>query len=159
MKQDDQLVLPKPKRNPTDGELDITPMIDITFLLLAFFVVVSRMDPQASVILPKASYSESISEKNSVMVVIVQRGEGVEIYKGRTMNEADLVRANEPSGIEEEIRDYVDRELSATPNKEAILVKAEGDIKTRIVETVKKGIAKSEMGNAKPLYFGIQEER
>ena len=60
MKEESGLKLPKRKRNPDDGELDITPMIDITFLLLAFFVVASKMDPQAAIELPKASYGVSV---------------------------------------------------------------------------------------------------
>ena len=31
------------KRKPIEGELDITPMIDVTFLLLIFFMVSSTM--------------------------------------------------------------------------------------------------------------------
>ena len=63
MKNDTGIELPKKERNPDDGELDITPMIDVTFLLLAFFVVVSKMDPSASVALPIASYGQSVQEK------------------------------------------------------------------------------------------------
>ena len=57
--EEEQFTLPKRKRNKDDGELDITAMIDVTFLLLAFFVVVSKMDPQAAVDLPRASYGAS----------------------------------------------------------------------------------------------------
>ena len=41
--EDDSFVMPRRKRD--DDEMDITPMIDITFLLLIFFVVASKMDP------------------------------------------------------------------------------------------------------------------
>ena len=42
-----------PKKKREESELDITPMIDITFLLLAFFVVVSKMDPTLAIPVPK----------------------------------------------------------------------------------------------------------
>ena len=61
---------PKRKRNPDDGELDVTPMIDVTFLLLAFFVVVSKMDPQANVPLPVASFGYSAKEKECVTIIL-----------------------------------------------------------------------------------------
>ena len=48
----------KPRREMGDDELDITPMIDIVFLLLAFFVVVSKMDPKPAVDLPIAKYGK-----------------------------------------------------------------------------------------------------
>ena len=59
MSNGERIELRKHKRNPEEGEIDITPMIDVTFLLLAFFVVVSRMDPQSAVDLPKASSRSS----------------------------------------------------------------------------------------------------
>ena len=69
-KTDTQLTLKKRKENPDDGELDITPMIDITFLLLAFFVVVSKMDPQQAVDLPSATVGEAVQDKDSVILII-----------------------------------------------------------------------------------------
>ena len=41
-----------PERNTEDAEMDITPMIEITFLLLIFFLVASKMDSPASGELP-----------------------------------------------------------------------------------------------------------
>lgn len=157
MSTEDRVVLPKPKRDPSDGELDITPMIDITFLLLAFFVVVSRMDPQASVILPLASFTESVSEKSSVTLVIVSDGEEGIIYKGRTMDENAVVAKREPSEMEAEIGEFVESEFSANPTKDTVLIKAEGEVKTRTVELAKKGVALSDLAKNKKLYVGVQE--
>lgn len=39
---EEDFVLPRKKRE--DDEMDITPMIDITFLLLIFFIVCSTME-------------------------------------------------------------------------------------------------------------------
>lgn len=155
----DQLELPKPKRNPSDGELDITPMIDITFLLLAFFVVVSRMDPQAAVILPKAAYPEMVSEKSSVTLIVVEKDGDAVIYKGRAMDDASIVMKQEPSVMEAEIGEYVEREFSANPTKETVLIKAGGDVTTRMVELVKRGVSLSELAENKNLYVAVQEEK
>jgi len=159
MSTEDRVVLPKPKRDPSDGELDITPMIDITFLLLAFFVVVSRMDPQASVVLPQAAFPESVSEKSAVALIIVDDGDEGIIYKGRTMDEQSIVRKQEPSAMEADIGEYVEKEFSANPTKDTILIKAEGEVKTRVVELVKKGIALSELAENKKLYVGVKEDK
>lgn len=155
----DPLELPKPKRNPSDGELDITPMIDITFLLLAFFVVVSRMDPQAAVILPKAAYPEMVSEKSSVTLIVVEKDGDAVIYKGRAMDDASIVIKQEPSVMEAEIGEYVEREFSANPTKETVLIKAGGDVTTRMVELVKRGVSLSELAENKNLYVAVQEEK
>lgn len=155
----DQLELPKPKRDASEGELDITPMIDITFLLLAFFVVVSRMDPQAAVILPKATYPEMVSEKSSVILIIAERDGDPVIFKGRTMDDQSIVAKQEPSMMEAEIGEYVEREFSSNPSKETVLVKAEGEITTRTVELVKRGVSLSELAESKNLYVAVQEAK
>ena len=88
--EEEQFTLPKRKRNKDDGELDITAMIDVTFLLLAFFVVVSKMDPQAAVDLPRASYGASIQDKNAVTLIVVldkEDTEKVAIFKGPSMGD------------------------------------------------------------------------
>ena len=158
-----RIQLPKRKRNPDDGELDITPMIDVTFLLLAFFVVVSKMDPQAAVPLPKASYGESVPDKNCVVLILVldENGEKAEIYKGRSMNDDSKVADGDEETIEEEIAEYVEEQFSNDPTKSAVLIKAAGDCKTGMVEMVKRGIGKSELARAdsRRIYVGIEEEQ
>ena len=152
--------LPKRKRNPDDGELDITPMIDVTFLLLAFFVVVSRMDPQAAVPLPKASYGFSVPDKNCVTLVVMSDGaDGAIVYKGRSMSTDSKVAAVDEEEKEAEIGDFVENELSAFPTKSAVLIKADGEVRTGAVEMVKRGIALSELAKTRKIYVGVKEEQ
>ena len=162
MSETTNIELPKPKRNPDDGELDITPMIDVTFLLLAFFVVVSRMDPQAAVALPLASYGDSIQDKDAVTLIVVLdkvTGENAEIFKGRSMASDTKVPAGDEESQEENIGEYVENELSSHPTKTAVLIKAEGQVKTGMVEMVKRGIAQSELAKTRTIYVGIEEEQ
>ena len=162
MTEQANIELPKRKRNPDDGELDITPMIDVTFLLLAFFVVVSRMDPQAAVALPLASYGDSVQDKEAVtLIVVLDRitGENVEIYKGRSMDGETRVPEGDEEAQEADIGEYVENELSRYPTKNAILIKAEGKVKTGMVEMVKRGIAQSALAETRKIYVGIEEEQ
>ena len=141
-----------------DADLDITPMIDITFLLLAFFVMVSKMDPQIPVKLPQALNGQAIPERNCVVLVVI-KGAGTDeynIYKGRTKDESALVRAADPVEQEAEIADYVENQLSQYPNMQGVLIKAEGDIKTGSVEIVKRGVATSELGRTRQLYVAVE---
>jgi biopolymer transport protein ExbD len=154
--------LPKRKRNPDDGELDITPMIDVTFLLLAFFVVVSKMDPQAAVELPKASYGDSIQDKEAVTLIVIldkESGTKAEIYKGRSMGKDTQVADGDEEAQETEIGEYVENELSAHPTKTTILIKAEGKVKTGMVQMVKRGVGQSELAKTRKIYVGIEEEQ
>jgi len=158
LKNDAGLKLPKRKRNPDDGELDITPMIDITFLLLAFFVVASKMDPQAAIELPKASYGVSVPEKAAVTLLItIDEGGQYTIFKGKS--EKNPVSATDPEGIEEEVANFVQNELGANPEKTSILIKAAGDVKTGTVEMVRRGVAGSEMATERKVFVGVKEEQ
>ncbi|TWU01475.1 biopolymer transporter ExbD [Neorhodopirellula pilleata] len=51
--EDDDLVPPRKKRE--DGELDMTPMVDVTFLLLIFFMVTASFSLQKSIQMPRQS--------------------------------------------------------------------------------------------------------
>jgi biopolymer transport protein ExbD len=59
-----------PRRRRDDDEMDITPMIDITFLLLIFFVVCSTMDPTKIGTIPQADNGLAISANNSAVIFI-----------------------------------------------------------------------------------------
>jgi len=56
------------------AEMDITPMIDITFLLLIFFLVASTMDRKSSVPLPRARYGDGVMARTSVIITVAERG-------------------------------------------------------------------------------------
>ena len=159
----DAMELPKRKRNADDGELDVTPMIDVTFLLLAFFVVVSKMDPQANVPLPMASIGVSLSEKECVTIIMTvdETGQKPNIFLGNKMKKEELVPLGDEDEQIEFIGEYVERELTDNPSKNAVLIKAAGNCKTGMVEMVKRGVAKSTLATAedRKVYVGIEEEQ
>ena len=153
-------ILPR-RKTEEEADLDITPMIDITFLLLAFFVMVSKMDPQLPVKLPPALNGDVVPEKNCVVLVIL-KGDGdddYKIYKGRTKDESAVITATEPIDQEAEIAEFVENELSRNPKIQAVLIKAEGDVKTGAVETVKRGIAGSALGVTRQLFVAVESKQ
>lgn len=143
-----------------DADLDITPMIDITFLLLAFFVVVSKMDAQIPVSMPKASSGSSIAEENCVVLVVTTESPGgpSKIFKGQSLDAASQVASEGALDIESEIAEYVENEISNRPTVEAILIKGAGNARTGDIETIKRGIAGSELALSRRIYFGVEEE-
>lgn len=62
-------VLPR-RRIKSDDALDITPMIDVTFLLLIFFLVASVPDVQAALNLPSAEFGVGVSRQESFVITI-----------------------------------------------------------------------------------------
>ena len=61
-------------RAAEDFELDITPMIDITFLLLIFFLVCSTTDQESTIELAKARHGRGVGERDSVIITISDEG-------------------------------------------------------------------------------------
>lgn len=74
----DDLVPTRGLRRPRDEDvdMDITPMIDMTFLLLIFFLVSSTPDQQTSVDLPKAYHGVGVSQRNATIFTIGEGGVG-----------------------------------------------------------------------------------
>jgi biopolymer transport protein ExbD len=64
-------------REREDIEMDITPMIDMTFLLLIFFLVSSTPDQQTAIDLPPAEHGVGVSQLHSVIFTIAEGGVNV----------------------------------------------------------------------------------
>ena len=138
----------KPRKTKTEeADLDITPMIDITFLLLAFFVVVSKMDAQPPISMPTANSGTSVAEENCAVIVITVETPGgtAKIFKGQTLEPSTQVAVGTKDEMEDEIAEYLQNEISNQPTIEAVLIKASGDARSGDVETIKQGIIKSEL--------------
>ena len=67
--EDEGPALPK-RRMKSDTVMDMTPMIDCTFLLLIFFVVGAKIDPDTAVRLPPARYGAGVDPSRSVVITI-----------------------------------------------------------------------------------------
>ncbi len=147
------------KHKQDDNELDITPMIDIVFLLLSFFVVASKFDPSSAVPIPPARFGGAVTENNCVCLLIFEGtdADNPAIFRGRSRSEADQFKSLEPTVLEEEVARYVDDEISKRPNVEGILIKAAGEVKSGIVQIVQRGVSQSDMAEGKPLYIGVEE--
>ena len=62
------------KRSEYDAELDITPMIDVTFLLLIFFMVTSTMQPSEALDIPTSVHGLGV-EANSAILITISAGD------------------------------------------------------------------------------------
>ncbi|WP_168564351.1 ExbD/TolR family protein [Crateriforma spongiae] len=119
--QDDSIHLPRHKR--AEDEMDITPMIDITFLLLIFFVVASKMDPTQTGTIPSADNGLAVSADDSAVLflepgpedkAIVTRLDGTPFSMDEEVQAAEIV-------------EYVDTELNRTVGRQKTHVMLMGD--------------------------------
>ena len=96
--EEDDFQLPRKQRD--DDEMDITPMIDITFLLLIFFVVCSKMDPTQMGAIPEAQNGVAVSAKNSAVIfieplgndkVVLKRSDGSEFSRDEELQISEII--------------------------------------------------------------------
>ena len=114
--------LTKPRKAIVEEEMDITPMIDCTFLLLIFFLVASRIDTTAVIDLPPAKHASAVLVEHSV-VLTVKKGPGelAAVYEGDGGN---LIPGVTAADQDQAITSYVEKEFTRSTNKKFVLIKA-----------------------------------
>ena len=122
---EDDFALPRKKRD--DDEMDITPMIDITFLLLIFFIVCSTMDPTKIGTIPEADNGLAIAAKNSA-VIFINPGAGDEVILSR-MDGSNFSTDEEIQATE--IIEYITEELekSLGASKQHVMLFGDANVK------------------------------
>lgn len=163
--EDEQAVTLPRKRHLLEGDLDITPMIDITFLLLIFFIVAGKLQQSKTAELPTARYGAGVSTKTAaILTVIPGPGEHANVFKGDTVDPAAQVRASDLADQEREIADYIEQELAGDPPelepKQHVLIKAARDVRSREVNRVARAAAKAGGGDAAKtvqMHFAVRE--
>jgi len=133
----------------SDVELDITPMIDVTFLLLIFFMVTSTMQNETELQVPPAKHGEGVSTDASTVITIVTRDGEPEIY-------LDDGPQGSPAPLSE-IAAYVQAGLNEKPPKKVVIIKADRELPSGFVEEVAR--AANEVEGIDKFYVGVQDKR
>lgn len=124
-----------PESAPLDGEMDITPMIDMTFLLLIFFILTSKMTAEQSYEVPPAKHGSSIASKNCVVLTVMRGiGDVPIVAKGD-----GSVFSDDPEQQSAEIAEYVQIQLESG-GKTDVLVRAEGNVTAKQLKKVELAI-------------------
>jgi biopolymer transport protein ExbD len=139
-----------------DDEIDITPMIDVVFLLLFFFMVTSKIDRQSPVEMPQAVHGVDVIPRKTVIVTAkLAPGGETTLYLGDGISE-DKALAGELIDQEEQIRKYIEQEIAQRPDVTGIMLKADAKVRQRYVAVF--GRAAAAAGGGRPMYFGVEEE-
>jgi biopolymer transport protein ExbD len=138
-----------------EADMDITPMIDMTFLLLIFFMVSSRIAAKATVDLPKARHGDVIGMKDAVILTVAAGDPVPRVYAGDAIEEANLIAASTPEEQEDKIVAFVE-EFARKENKRYVLVQASKGLKHRDVSRVAKAASKAEL---EQLFVGVMEKK
>ena len=111
-----------PKKKEDDLEPNMSPMIDMVFLLLIFFIVAAQIiDEKPKVLIPSAINAKVPEDsKNRLMITI-------------TDDEKYFIRQNLVSF--EELQKYLADEVNKNP-KLRVLIRADQDLKYKVSEKV-----------------------
>ena len=121
-----------------DAEMDITPMIDITFLLLIFFIVCSTSDEKSSFELAEARHGKGVSERESVFITVsAESADPAPVYLADGIGGESL--PNDPDEQSELIREAVEK--GRRDLKENVLIKADRNVAHRDVARVIKAVS------------------
>ena len=127
---------------PDDAEMDITPMIDITFLMLIFFLVASTPDQQTAVELPEANHGVSVSQLHSTLFTV---GEGGLDYAPVYAADGKIPEFQLSDDLSERNRQIrTAGEKGFLENKSNIVIKADKTVAFREVARVIKEVSKIE---------------
>lgn len=148
--------LPRRSMLSSDDDMDITPMIDITFLLLIFFIVASKMDTGSDVTLPLALNGTAVTMKSSaVLTLIGDNPDFVDVYYGEG-NAQRRFNAIDPIVQEELVVGFVEDALHASTPKQQVVVRADKAVKHREVSRILRAIGRVAGARA---YVAVLEER
>ncbi len=156
-RQDTKVEMKSRKKRADDGDLDITPMIDITFLLLAFFVVVSKMDPSAQVSMPEAKYGDTVPEETAVVLLVrATDGDIPIVFRGKADSNASSKCTGTIEEIETQIEEYCRDEMQNDAQKVTVIIKAEKTVKFRHLDIVKRAVSGA-LAEEQVIHVGIEE--
>jgi biopolymer transport protein ExbD len=124
-----------------DVQVDMSPMIDMVFLLLIFFIVASIIvDEKVPVEVPSAVYAKVPEDITGRFVISVSK-EG-QIYVGQ--KPVDL----------EEMKEILRPEMEANPEMR-IMIRADGDVRYKVNEEIMTACA--EVGAVDLIYSAFEQ--
>ncbi len=136
----------------TSTELDMTPMIDCTFLLLVFFLVGSMPDLQTAVRLPPARYGTAANPRTSVIITVAERGEGQPAAVYLADGKVGTPLPDDPEAQERLVHQAV--VSGQQQGKNGVLIKAERGVRHSEVSRIATAAGRTE---GMRLYLAVME--
>ena len=115
-------------RGDSDMDLDITPMIDVTFLLLIFFMVTSTMQASVDLDVPVAKHGVG-TEKRGATIITIKANDG-----------SPIILLGDGKGLEasvDEVAAYVEDGINERQNMQ-VIIKADREVPHGFVQQVER---------------------
>lgn len=149
---DDAPTLGHRRRRMNVGGLDITPMIDVTFLLLIFFMVTSTMKEPATADVPPARFGVGADSGEASIVTIMRLGDDgdaeVVLPDGSRSSLSELRRTKA-------LKVLVEAAVTAEPPRTNVIINADRDLPHGVVKEVSNMIGDVE---GIRLFLGVQDK-
>ena len=117
-------------------DMDITPMIDMTFLLLIFFLVSSTPDQQTAIDLPPAQHGIGVSQLESVVFTVAEGGLNTAPVYAADGRIPGTELPDEPEARRNRVRELV--EEGFRDDKTSVVIKGDKNVAHRdVAELVK----------------------
>lgn len=136
----------KKKVDVEGGEVDLTSMIDVCFLLIAFFIMVTEVSKAeiVEIFLPHASYATEDTDPPENRLIVNLTRDGEVWMKGRNFG-----RPNSTDGrrdITQEFKalaEMIGYESASGPSKLTVLIRADAHVENRFVQCVQMLLVES----------------
>ena len=139
-----------------ETEMDITPMIDITFLLLIFFIVASKMDTPASAELPNAVANRPIMADKAIVINIHKEGDRVIVSAPVPGTSKPKVFSSDPDAQSTEITEFVNQFVQQD-EKRQVLLQASGLVKHKDISRVGQAIGAVGTDSTKSIFIAVKQ--
>jgi biopolymer transport protein ExbD len=141
-----------PKRPPIDDEMDITPMIDMTFLLLIFFILTSKMTAEQTYALPMAKHGDALPTKSCIILNVRSAGDSAAV-----ISRADeTVFSDDPEQQAAEVGEYIQQGFNM--RKTEVLIRADGTVRNGEIKRIKEIVSDS-LDENQMINIGVIDEQ
>ena len=118
-----------------DEELDLTPLIDVAFLLQIFFMVTSTIAMAASIVMPEAKNGIAPNLTKAIVLTIFQTDNGPELYLADGKGKKGVAQLTDiPAYVQEGVM----------TGHDLILIKADKAVASGFVEDVARNASQIE---------------
>jgi biopolymer transport protein ExbD len=137
------------KRTESDIDLDMTPMIDVTFLLLIFFMVTSMMQQDTRVRVPTARHGEGVSTESAIVITVASREGEPEIYLAEQPTGQPATLSEVPAYVQQGVDD-------PAGSRRTVIIKADRGLPAGFIEQIAR--AANQVEGVEQFYVGVQDQ-
>jgi biopolymer transport protein ExbD len=144
----------KNKKNTEILEGDLTPMIDMTFQLIAFFMLLinfSKVDRAEEIVLPKSVLAAPPEERPKYQMILNLDPDGSVVFAGQRIDQISVMTPI----LQQEINNAARSEESVPPAEIAVIIRAHEDTPTGLVQEL---IAKCQTVEMETFKLRVKDE-